>query len=282
MKRSHIRASKVLFAAVAAAFWACSPDGEVVAPGVDAVGSQSATSSASGTGSGAGGGSTDTSGSTGSAGSGVTSGGDSSFCEGRACGANYSTGEWCGSPCPRGDACSEAGQCGAFPGDLDAIYNGDEDWQLPPCDKNDEPGANLANAAKFAWVKTMTTTATDCPPVITTAHPMAMIGNVATEDTSVPVYGSCVNFSDGQWGTAYDGHVVWGASWFNKLFEYVYLINWRASIDHNKSPASGKGVVHLTRLPDLLGVESCSIEMDVTYERCPDERDDCGSHPAPF
>lgn len=200
-------------------------------------------------------------------------------CESRECGADYATGAWCGGPCARGEGCDAAGVCGAWPPDLDAFYNGNESWQLPPCDVGDDPGGDLAGAASYPWVKTMVTTATDCPKVVQDAHPMVQPGNVATEDTSVPVHGSCLNYSDGQWGTAYEGVAVWGASWWSSFAQFTYMINWRAVIDHNASPPSGKGVAHLTRLG---GDFACSIEMDVTYERCPDDRQDCGNHPAPF
>lgn len=105
-------------------------------------------------------------------------------------------------------------------------------------------------------------------------------GNQATEDTSVPVYGSCLEYSDGQWGTVYGGVAVWGASWRDRFLEYDYVINWRAIIDHNLPTPTGVGIAHLTDLPAWGG--ECSIIFDVTYERCPEHRADCGQHPKPW
>lgn len=202
-----------------------------------------------------------------------------SFCDGRVCGADYETGEFCGMACSDGQGCTVDGQCGAWPPHLDSIYNGSEAWQLPPCSPEDDPGGILHDAAEGWWIKTMTTTGTDCGSVVQEYHPMSNIGNVATEDTSVPVYGSCVMYVDGQWGTARDGVVVWGQSWNDKFHALDYMISWRAIVDHNLTPPSGVGVAHITRLGPGL---DCSIEFELTYERCPEHRDDCGQHPKPW
>jgi hypothetical protein len=199
-------------------------------------------------------------------------------CAGKSCGSDQVAKQFCGPPCPAGQGCSAAGSCGAWPPDIDSFYDGYEGWQLPPCSTGDEAGSNLDEASSHYWVKTMVTTGTDCPKVVQDAHPMVQVGNVATEDTSVPVDGSCVSFYGEQWGTAYEGVVVWGASWPNEFAGIEYVINWRAVIDHNLTPARGIGIAHLTRLAGI----DCSIEMDVTYERCPEDRQDCGQHPAPF
>ncbi len=202
-----------------------------------------------------------------------------SYCDDRVCGADWETGEWCGSACEVGKGCGSDGTCGDWPPELDSIYNGNEDWQLPPCELDVDAGSPFEGAAAASWIKTMTTTATDCVEAVQAVHPMLKPGNVATEDTSVPAIGSCLQFSSGQWGTALEGYALWGASWPSQLGEFSYRINWRALINHNLSPPSGKGVVHLSQLPSDY---DCSVEMDVTYERCPEDRDDCGNHPAPF
>ena len=200
-------------------------------------------------------------------------------CAGKTCGSSFTEGTFCGGPCPHGQGCSASGTCGAWPPHIDQIYDGKSGWQLPPCSYSDSPGADLASAHQYAWIKTMTTVATDCPQIIQDLHPMAKVGNVVPEDQGVYVNGSCVEYSDGQWGTAFDGVIVWGQSWPGHFQGITYTINWRAVIDHNLSPAAGKGVAHLTGLP---GDFACSIEMDVTYEKCPTDRNDCGIYPVPY
>ncbi len=209
---------------------------------------------------------------------GIDAGSTSDTCEGRECGSNHATGEFCGSPCAKGQGCSALGECGSWPPHIDSLYNGDEGWQLPPCDHGDEPGGDLSSAADYRWIKTMTTVATDCPEVVQNLHPMAKVGNVVPEDQRVFVNGSCVEYSDGQWGTAFDGIIVWGQSWPGQFDSISFTISWRAVIDHNLSPPAGKGIAHLTGVSTL----DCEIEIDVTYEKCPEHRDDCGNYPVPY
>ncbi len=202
------------------------------------------------------------------------------YCGARACGADVSSGEWCGPACDLPAGCGEDGLCGEWPPALDSIYNGNKGWRLPACSHSDNPGSNLDIAIDRAWVKTMKTISTTCPVEIEALSPMAKVGTVATEDTSVPVFGSCVEYSDGQWGTAHDGWVLWGNSWLDYLpeLDFTYVISWRALIDHNVVPAAGIGIAALgTDTGDF-----CEITMEVTYERCPEDRNDCGSHPKPW
>ncbi len=224
------------------------------------------------------GGAAGASGGGGDAGTGADAGPGADTCDGKECGSDHATAEFCGPACPKGQGCSAAGECGAWPPDIDAFYDGNEGWQLPPCDHGDDPGADLSNAKDFRWIKTMTTIATDCPEIIKSVHPMARVGNVVPEDQRVFVNGSCVEYSDGQWGTAFDGVIVWGQSWPGQLDSIEYTISWRAVIDHNLSPPAGKGVAHLTGVSSL----DCEIEIDVTYEKCPEHRDDCGGYPVPY
>lgn len=200
-------------------------------------------------------------------------------CADRECGSDHALGSFCGNACSRGEGCSARGECGPWPPDLDSVYDGAEGWRLPSCDHGDEPGADLATAHEVRWIKTMTTKATDCPEVIQKSHPMARPGNVVAEDQRVFVNGSCVEYGLGEhWGTAYQGVIVWGQSWPSRFEHVQYTINWRALIDHNLDPPSGKGVAHLTGLTGL----DCEIEMDVTYEKCPEHRKDCGFYPTPY
>ena len=71
---------------------------------------------------------------------------------------------------------------------------------------------------------------------------------------------------------------MWGQTWPGYFQGVQYMINWRAVIDHNQDPPTGIGIAHLNGIEGL----DCEIRMDVTYEKCPDHRDDCGNYPPPY
>ncbi|MEM6990201.1 MAG: hypothetical protein AAF721_06885 [Myxococcota bacterium] len=201
-------------------------------------------------------------------------------CAEKTCGSDLEAQEFCGEACPRGEGCDAFGVCGQWPPDLDQIYDGNGGFQLPPCDHGDDPGAGLENASEVAWIKTMRPLVTDCPAVVQQLHPLAMIGAEIPEDQRVYVFGSCAEYSDGQWGTAHDGVLVWGQTWSGEYEGFTFSISWRAVIDHNLDPPQGIGVAHIH---DSQGIDlECEIEMEVTYERCPEHRDDCGNYPIPY
>lgn len=174
------------------------------------------------------------------------------------------TGSSGGDPEDTGSGTDDTGGGGDWSPSLDSLYADMQGCTLPDCDESGDRGFDKSGQ----WVRTLTTTASDCSDTIKQQDPRAEVGN---EEVSDPF--TLDNFSGQCQTDAEDTHIATAKSGTVARCEQnerqLGVTAFETSVvdfDDAAGTGTGKAKVYITNVPDLVG-DDCTIEFDVKYER---------------
>ena len=152
-----------------------------------------------------------------------------------------------------------------WPPSLDEVYDANATGDrciIADCDEGGDSGYDNSGT----WVRTLTTTATDCSDIIAGADPRANVGEVTVEEPGpLSIFrGSCVfNSSDTRIGAVFSGVQATCSSSEEMLGVTAYET---AVLTFSGDSGSGVARVYLTNVPDIAGGD-CSLTFDMSLQR---------------
>ena len=154
---------------------------------------------------------------------------------------------------------------GDWPPSIDDLYDeggGDDRCLVPSCDEGGDPGFDPSGQ----WVRTLTTTASDCSDFIAGVDPRAVVGNEEVEEPApLDTYtGTCA--IDGERNTI--GAALGGiqATCSSSLQQLDVVSYETAVITFSGGTGTGVARVYLTNVPDIAGGD-CTLTFDVSLVR---------------